>query len=352
MDIQDIKQFQSKLLEWYDDHARILPWRDNPTPYRVWISEIMLQQTRVDTVKPYFERFMSAVPTLRELAYLPEEQLLKLWEGLGYYSRAKNLKKAAMEIMQRFQGDIPSDMESLKSLPGIGPYSSGAIASIAFGVRAPAVDGNVFRVVARLTANKGDIAIPAVKKEIEALVWKVLPQERIGDFNQALMELGATVCLPKGEPKCLECPVCSLCEACRQGIASELPLKAKKKQRKIHYKTVFVMDYRGKMAIRQRPEEGLLSSLWEFPNAEGCLTREEAEKKLDEWGVDICDIIPIKGTKHIFTHLEWHMTGYYVAVRGVPHNTQFLWVEKDEIVRQYSIPTAFKAYTEFVNKRK
>lgn len=344
-----MQQFQGKLLEWYDCSARVLPWRNNPSPYRVWISEIMLQQTRVDTVKPYFERFMDAVPRIQELANIPEDELLKLWEGLGYYSRARNLKKAANMIMQKFEGQIPSDIESLQSLPGIGPYSSGAIASIAFGARTPAIDGNVLRVIARITANKGDITNKDIKKEIETLVQELLPMECLGDFNQALMELGATICLPNGNPKCMACPVHTLCIGSLQGIAAELPFKSKKKERKMEYKTIFVIEYEGNIAIRQRADKGLLASLWEFPNAEGHLTYEESEKKLREWGITPCDIISMKTSKHIFTHLEWHMIGYSVIVQGIQGDNSFIWATPEKIKEQYSIPTAFKAYQQLIN---
>ncbi len=350
MDIQYIAQFQSELLEWYDSSARILPWRNDPSPYRVWISEIMLQQTRVDTVKPYFERFMKAVPTIQDLADISEDQLLKLWEGLGYYSRAKNLKKAANVIMQEFGGQIPCDIERLKSLPGIGPYSSGAIGSIAFGIRVSAVDGNVLRVIARISANRGDITNRIVKKEIEDMVNQMLPMTRVGDFNQALMELGATICLPSGSPKCAACPVHALCDAHSQGIEDELPIKSKKKDRKIEHKTIFVIEYEGNIAIKQRPSEGLLSSLWEFPNVEGHLTYEESEKKLNEWGITLSEIMPMKNSKHIFTHLEWHMIGYYIPAQSIEENNQLVWVTREKIKEQYSIPTAFKAYLKFLNE--
>lgn len=352
MDLQSIIQFRKSLLEWYDSNARILPWRDSPTPYRVWVSEIMLQQTRVDTVKPYFERFISEVPTIQDLADISEDKLLKLWQGLGYYSRAMNLKKAANIIIQEFCGQFPSDVESLKSLPGVGPYTSGAIASIAFGVRAHAIDGNVLRVLARISANRGDITTPLVKKEIEELVNDVLPTERVGDFNQALMELGATVCLPSGSPKCAECPVHFSCIGSHQGIAGELPIKTKKKERKIEFRTIYIIEYKGSIAIRQRSKSGLLSSLWEFPNTEGHLSEEDSEDLLKEWGITAFKIIPIKASKHIFTHLEWHMIGYYITVQSIHEGFEFLWATRAQIRKQYSIPTAFKAYLNFLDKDK
>lgn len=348
MDLIPIVKLQEKLLEWYDSNARILPWRDNPSPYRVWISEIMLQQTRVDTVKPYFERFMKTVPSIQELADISEDQLLKLWEGLGYYSRARNLKKAAVIIMQQFGGIVPADIKGLMSLPGIGPYTSGAIASIAYGIKTSAIDGNVLRVIARITANQGDIADPRVKNEIEAVVCSFLPEQRVGDFNQALMELGATICLPNKQPKCSSCPVQLFCNANQQDIAGLLPVKSKKKARKLEEKTIFVIDYMGNTAIRQRPAEGLLSSLWEFPNVEGHLSYEECEKILKQWGITASEITQMKASKHIFTHLEWHMIGYFVSARSIQGENQFLWATRKEIKERYSIPTAFKAYRDFL----
>ncbi|PKM51387.1 MAG: A/G-specific adenine glycosylase [Firmicutes bacterium HGW-Firmicutes-7] len=351
MELEITKIFQDKLLEWYDNHARILPWRDNPSPYRVWISEIMLQQTRVDTVKPYFEKFMKEVPTIKELAIITEDKLLKLWEGLGYYTRARNLKKAANMVLSNYDGEIPSNVEALQSLPGIGPYSSGAIASIAFGIKIPAIDGNVLRVIARVMANKGDITNQIVKKEIAEFVNRVLPVQRVGDFNQALMELGATICLPTGIPKCSICPIQEICQGYKLGIATELPLKAKKKTRKVQKKTVFVLHSNNRTAIRQRSEVGLLSNLWEFPHIEGHLSIEECEEVIRKWNISAQTITPMSNCKHIFTHLEWHLMGYFVLIDNI-EESDFVWVTNDEIKKKYSIPTAFKAYVKYLFERK
>ncbi|PKM95069.1 MAG: A/G-specific adenine glycosylase [Firmicutes bacterium HGW-Firmicutes-1] len=344
MKSETIIQFQNKLLEWYDNNARILPWRDNPSPYRVWISEIMLQQTRVNAVKPYFENFMKEVPTIQTLANISEDKLLKLWEGLGYYNRAKNLKNAANIIVQSFGGEMPSSIEDLQSLPGIGPYSSGAIASIAFGRRVPAIDGNVLRVFARVTANEGSIIDQTVKKEIEKSVVEILPMIRIGDFNQAIMELGATICVPNGLPKCIECPINTICEGNKQGIAATLPLKTKKKARKIEEKTIFVIRFMDRTALRQRGNKGLLSSLWEFPHVEGHLSREECEEQLNEWNIICHKIIPLNKSKHIFTHIEWHMIGYFIQIESMPVDTKFVWATQNELKEKYSIPSAFRTY--------
>lgn len=347
--IRQVRQFQNKLLEWYDHNARILPWRDDPSPYRVWISEIMLQQTRVETVKPYFENFMREVPTLRDLGDIPDDKLLKLWEGLGYYSRARNLKKAANIISQKFGGEMPCKADSLKTLPGVGPYSAGAIASIAYGEKVPAIDGNVLRVMARVTADKGDIANRIVRKEIEELVKKILPTVRVGDFNQALMELGATVCLPSGEPKCAQCPVNFLCEGYRQGIAETLPVKAKKPAKKVEQRTVYIINSGNRIALRQRPNTGLLANLWEFPQEKGHLSPKECEVLLKEWGISASRIIPLKESKHIFTHLEWQMIGYFILTEGFQESAGFIWATRDEIKKQYPIPSAFKAYFKYLN---
>lgn len=349
MNEKTIIEFQRKLLKWYDQHARILPWRDNPSPYRVWISEVMLQQTKVDTVKPYFERFMKEVPSISDLANLSEDKLLKLWEGLGYYSRARNLKKAAIGMEEKFEGKVPSDRRSLESLSGIGPYTAGAISSIAFNKKEPAVDGNVIRVIARVTGNEKNMSEPKGKKEIEIVVKDLLPKERVGDFNQALMELGATICLPKSLLKCSKCPVQSLCEGRKKGIAETLPVKTKKKKRKIEKRTVFILHYKGKVALGKRPEEGLLSNLWEFPNVEGHLTSEECKENLKNFGIEKEEqMIALPPSKHIFTHLEWHMEGYFIQLKEIPKDSKVLWVTKEEIKGEYAIPSAFKAYQKFL----
>lgn len=381
-------QFRNSLLSWYDKHARVLPWRDNPSPYRVWISEIMLQQTRVDTVKPYFERFLTELPTVKDLAEVTDDKLMKLWEGLGYYSRARNLKKAAIQIVEEYDGELPANIEELMKLSGIGPYTSGAIGSIAFGLRGTAVDGNVYRVIARLTANQNDLSERSAKKEIEELVLELLPADRVGDFNQAMMELGATVCLPNGAPKCEECPVRELCEARKLGIEMTLPVKVKKKARRVEEKTIFVIEYNDRIAIRQRPMEGLLNGLWEFPNLDGLFDEEEYEDIMKNWGIRFSKIISLGKAKHIFSHIEWQMVGYFVkaewmesSVRedsessireddeagvreadgapihedsesGVPgiigEQGELVFATKEEIMKKYSIPTAFSAYRDVI----
>ncbi len=335
-------EFQNLLMQWYKKEARVLPWRSDPTPYKVWISEIMLQQTRVDTVIPYFLRFIADVPTIGALAQIEEEKLLKLWQGLGYYNRALNLKKAAVKIIEEFSGEIPSEMKRLMSLPGIGVYTAGAIASIAFGKAVPAVDGNVLRIIARVTASSENISSPVTKKLFEPLALQWIPNDNPGDFNQALMDLGATICLPNGEPKCAECPVSGCCEAYRKGLTLELPVQSGKKARKILKKTVFVISYQSSYALRKRAAQGLLPNLWEFPNVEGHLTREQTKKALDLLGVTAGEITKLPPSKHIFTHLEFHMKSYFVKATEIQDYSDLTWATKEEINHRYSIPTAFK----------
>lgn len=332
------------LLAWYDRSARILPWREDPTPYRVWISEIMLQQTRVEAVKPYFERFVEQLPDVTALSEADEDQLMKLWEGLGYYSRVRNLKRAAQIAVKEYGGRLPADYDELLKLPGIGPYTAGAISSIAFGIPAPAVDGNVLRVMTRLTADYSDVSDGKVRQRMEQQVRDILPNERAGDMNQALMELGATVCLPNGLPKCSQCPLGELCEAKRQGNPLDFPQKSTKKKRRIEKKTVLLLICGETVAIRKRREKGLLAGLYEFPNLDGNLTAEEIKNQTEQWGMQVLSIESVGRAKHIFTHVEWHMEGFRIEVSQ--RSDALIWVTKEEQEERYSIPSAFRFYTE------
>ncbi len=333
------------LLEWYDRQARVLPWRSEPTPYRVWVSEIMLQQTRVEAVKPYFARFMNALPTVKALAQCPEEELLKLWEGLGYYNRVRNMQKAAQLLVKQNDGEIPAQFEKLLKLPGIGKYTAGAISSIAFGIPVPAVDGNVLRVITRITGDDRDIAKDSVKQAIAGAVQEIIPMRRAGDFNQALIELGAIVCVPNGPAKCDCCPVALFCEAKQRDIVMELPKKAPKKARTIEEKTVLLIRDGEKMAIRKRPKKGLLAGLYELPNLEGTLSEDEVLT----W-IKACDLKPLfiqklEDSKHIFTHKEWHMTGFMVRVEELEGEAEgMIFVERETARSEYPIPSAFAAY--------
>ncbi len=304
------------LLDWYYEHSRELEWRKDPLPYYVWVSEIMLQQTRVEAVKPYFARFVRELPDIKALAECPEERLLKLWEGLGYYSRVRNMHKAAKIIMESYSGQLPADESALLRLPGIGSYTAGAIASIACGICAPAVDGNVLRVLSRIGGSDDCIDDPKVRKRFEGEIRTFLEQHRAeihpGQFNQALMELGALVCLPNGSPDCPSCPVRDMCVAAKDGLTDQIPVRKKKKSRRIEEKTVFVIRDDTRLLIRKRPESGLLAGLWEFPNVEGHLSKEEAVRSAEDLGVSVREITELPAAKHVFTHIEWHMKGYLI----------------------------------------
>jgi A/G-specific adenine glycosylase len=324
------------LLQWYQENARVLPWRTDPSPYRVWVSEIMLQQTRVAAVIGYFERFMAALPTVQALAQVPEDELLKLWQGLGYYNRARNLQKAARQIVQQYAGEMPADYDSILSLSGIGAYTAGAISSIAFGIPVPAVDGNVLRVLARILGDARDISRPDTKQAVQELLQAVIPHNAPGAFNQALMELGATVCLPNGAPLCQQCPVQSLCLAFQQSRTDELPVKAAKKSRRIEARTIYLIFHRGAVALRKRPSKGLLAKLWEYPNA---LTDEA--NPLETWGIHPAKCWEGDGGKHIFTHIEWHLTSQCITVDEDTLPEGWVWAKRWELEQIYAIPNAF-----------
>lgn len=371
----DLQKLVRPLLEWFTrpGQARVLPWREEPTPYRVWVSEIMLQQTRVEAVKPYFERFMNALPDVKALAKCPEDELLKLWEGLGYYNRVRNMQKAAIQVMEDYGGELPSDYEELLKLKGIGNYTAGAIATIAFGKPAPAVDGNVFRILTRVTADDSDIMKPAFRKVVETAVSEIVPgntttdnisittnvedlAEKVkfgnlpGAFSQAMMELGATVCLPNGAPLCEQCPWKEFCEARKQDRIAELPVKTKAKPRKIEERTVLVIRDGDKVAIRKRPAKGLLAGLYELPNVLGKLEQEEAVELVKEMDLSPIRIKKLEDAKHIFSHIEWQMTGYVIRVEELEGNKDdLIFVEAEDSQKKYAIPSAFEAYANYMN---
>ncbi len=342
MDQQErLNQIAEPLLRWYDANRRSLPWRESTDPYRVWVSEIMLQQTRVAAVLPYYGRWMQELPDVAALASVEEERLMKLWEGLGYYSRARNLQKAAEMIMEKFGGVFPHTKDELLKLPGVGEYTAGAIASIAFGQRLSAVDGNVLRIAARVAEIREDILDTKVKKVITAMVDEALPEQRCGDFNQALMDLGATVCLPNGKPACENCPIAHLCAAHAAEVEEELPVRRKKEKRRKEEMTVYVLLRQGQVALRRRGEEGLLAGLWEFPHVGGSLPEEAAAKPVEDWGLRLIDWRKQLKAKHIFTHVEWHMTGYVLAVRG--EQEEFLWADAKKL-EELAVPSAFAKF--------
>ena len=337
------------LLAWYDVSRRILPWRDEPTPYHVWLSEIMLQQTRVEAVKPYYDRFVQELPDIASLAAVEEERLLKLWEGLGYYNRARNLKKSAMQIMSEYGGKMPSDYDELIKLSGIGSYTAGAVASIAFDKPVPAVDGNVLRILSRLRMDDRDILDSNVRKSIEEELRGVIPNNRPGDFNQALMELGATVCVPNGSPRCGECPWREMCRAKIEDRISEYPRKAPRKPRNIEKRTILVIKHGDLIALRKRPEKGLLAGMYEFPTMEGHRKEEEVLAYLKQSGVMPLRIRKLEASKHIFTHKEWHMTGYLIQVDDLAGTGEYMFVDPVEIRDKYPVPSAFAVYMDSVS---
>ena len=333
------------LLPWFADNARDLPWRKDKDPYHIWLSEIMLQQTRVEAVKGYYHRFLEALPDIQALAEAPEDELLKLWEGLGYYSRVRNLQKAAKMIRLEHDGVFPSDYASILALPGIGDYTAGAIASICFDKPTPAVDGNVLRVISRITEDFQNILAPAMKKRIADNLRRVYPAgEKAYTFNQSLMELGATVCVPNGAPKCEICPMNGVCLAYKNSSWTILPQKEAKKKRRIEYKTVFVLHCNGQTAVQKRPAEGLLASLWQYPNVEGTMDTQDALNKAAEWGVKPAAVEKVLPGKHIFSHVEWHMTCYYLTCEST--NDLFVWADEQMMNTKIALPTAFRMFRE------
>ena len=339
------------LLDWFYQNKRILPFRTDPSPYHVWVSEIMLQQTRVSAALPYYERFLAALPDIPALAACEEEKLHKLWEGLGYYSRVRNLQKAAKIVCAQYGGQLPADYDALRELPGIGDYTAGAIASISFGLPVPAVDGNVLRVFARLYDDARLITDPAVKKAFTARVMEHQPPEQAGDYNQALMELGALVCVPNGTPLCAACPLHDLCKARAAGTAPTLPRKAAPKARKVAPVTVALVESGGNFLIRQRPEKGLLAGLWEPLLWEGeALTPGELHEKLTAMGL-VCEaeaIAPLPEAKHIFSHIEWRMTQYAVPAPPQPAPEGTVWASREQLRTEYTLPGAFKACKKYL----
>ena len=341
--------FTPALLAWYRRSARPLPWRETRDPYRIWVSEIMLQQTRVAAVLGYYARFLEAFPTVEALAEASEEQLMKLWEGLGYYSRARNLQKAAKAVVAG--GGFPETYEGLLELPGVGEYTAAAIGAAAFGLREAAVDGNVLRVVSRLTDCHDDVLDAKVKRRFREILADVMPAEDadIRIFSQAVMELGAAVCVPNGAPKCDVCPVKELCLGRQRGTAEALPVKRAKKERRIEEMTVFVLLRRGETALRKRPEEGLLAGLWEFPHVPGALDEEAAAAAVRAMGLEPKEWKNRLAAKHIFTHVEWRMTGYTLEVEG-EGPAELVWADAAGFAAR-AVPSAFARYTAEARER-
>ena len=336
-----LEELPLPLIRWYREHARALPWRSDPTPYHVWISEIMLQQTRVAAVLGYYRRFLAELPGVAELAAAEEDRLMKLWQGLGYYSRARNLQKAARQIMEEHGGRFPHTYEGIRALAGVGDYTAGAISSIAFGLPVPAVDGNVLRVVSRIAGYDGDITRPETRRRVGEALGRVMPLEAPGEFNQALMELGAVVCLPNGAPLCGQCPAGALCAARREGRTGELPVKPAKKARRVEERTVFLLFYGDKVALRRRPARGLLAGLWEYPN----------EPSPAPCPVEAAALADGPAGKHIFTHIEWRMTSRLAEAASPELPAGWVWADRAALEQEYAVPNAFSAFREAVEER-
>ncbi len=335
-------QLPAALLPWYADNSRALPWRADRQPYRIWLSEVMLQQTRAEAVRGYYLRFLEALPTIAALAEAEEGRLFKLWEGLGYYSRVRNLQKAARIIIAEHGGLFPRQYERVRALPGIGDYTAGAICSICFELPTAAVDGNVLRCVARLEDIGQAMDAPQMKRAVAAALSAVYPPGHCGDFTQSLMELGATVCLPGPKPRCADCPAQGFCKARAAGRAGELPLLTPKRPRKAEERTVFLLAHEGRLALCQRPDKGLLAGLWQFPNVSGALGPQEALAQAASWGTE--PIAPEQAVyrTHVFTHLEWQMTAY--RIRCGLAAPAFVWADPAELSEIYALPTAFRQF--------
>lgn len=343
MKTKELQKLPARLLPWYEANARRLPWRETREPYRVWVSEIMLQQTRVEAVIGYFTRFMEAFPTLSALASADEARVLKLWEGLGYYSRARNLQKAARCIMDEHGGCFPERAAALLKLPGIGAYTAGAVASICFEEPVAAVDGNVLRVAARFLADDTPVDLPAHKKALEAALTAVYPKESCGAFTQALMELGATVCTPKG-PSCGACPLSDVCAAKERGTPQCYPVRLPKRDKRVEERTVLLLYAGDALALCKRPDKGLLAGLWELPNLPGTCTPEEAVAAAVSLGVAPVDVVREVRKTHIFTHIRWEMTGY--TVRCAEPSGALTWALPEALDTVYTLPTAFRVFLE------
>ena len=339
----DMAKLPQVLLPWYEENKRTLPWRQDRQPYHIWISEIMLQQTRVEAVKGYYARFLEALPTIEALANCEDDVLHKLWEGLGYYSRVRNLKKAAQVVMAEHNGAFPKTYEAVLALPGIGEYTAGAICSIAYDLPTPAVDGNVLRVVSRLANEDTPVDLPAYKKSVTERLRAVYPKAA-GDFTQALMELGATVCGPNRKPDCENCPCRQLCIGHRMGRAEALPVRLPKKGRREEKMTVLILECQGKFALQKRPDKGLLAGLWEFPHMPGHLTAQEALFAAEKLGLVPRQILRQVEKKHIFTHIQWDMLGTYLQVDEI--GGDFVWLTAEEIDKNAALPTAFRQFWE------
>ncbi|MCQ2530394.1 MAG: A/G-specific adenine glycosylase [Lachnospiraceae bacterium] len=327
------------LVPWYETNGRSLPWREDTNPYHVWVSEIMLQQTRIEAVIPYYQRFLKELPDVQALAEAEPDRLQKLWEGLGYYSRVRNLQKAAQQIMEQYEGKFPDSYESIRALSGIGDYTAGAIGSICFNLPTPAVDGNVLRVIARITEDGRPVNTEKIKKDVRMELEPFYPKKKAGACTQAIMELGETICLPNGAPDCENCPCKKFCGSSK-GEWVNYPVKEAKKSRKTEQHTVFLLRCGDFIALRKRPETGLLAGQWEFPNLERYLSEEEVRKQAKDWGCQPKDCKEEGLQKHVFSHIEWDMKCYSVTCKK--KSKEFVWVNSGQLENEISLPTAFR----------
>jgi len=338
----EILNIVKPIVEWYQNEEKNLPWKQDKEPYHIWISEIMLQQTRIEAVKRYYTKFMQELPTVYDLANIDEERLLKLWEGLGYYSRARNLKKAANMIVNEYNGIVPKKYEELIKLPGIGEYTAGAIASISGNEKVTAVDGNVLRVISRVIGSRDNVLLPETKKKITTIVEEILPKES-GDFNEGIMEIGEKICLPNGVPLCEICPINRFCYAKENNLIGEIPVRIKNEKRKIEYKTVFIIKTKnGKIAIQKRNGKGLLAGLYELPNIDEIVEEKEIETIIKKWNLKKVKVKQEKDKNHIFTHIEWKMKCFSIIVEN--ENQEFMWISQEQLSSKYPLPTAFAKF--------
>ena len=342
-----MEKITSELLNWYQKNKRDLPWRRTKNPYYIWISEIMLQQTRVEAVKVYYERFITKLPTLYDLANIPEDELLKLWEGLGYYSRVRNMQSCAKQLIDRGLKNLPATKEELLALPGIGKYTAGAILSIAFAMPSVAIDGNVYRVLGRYYKIKESITKGSTYQMYEKKMQKILPDKKAGDFTQSFMDLGSLICMPKS-PKCEICPLQNDCKARKSGEVELYPVKEKKKEQKIEERTVYLYRWKDKIAIQKRENKGLLASMYEFPNTLKTVSTIAIENDLLEKGISFYSVLEAGESKHVFSHIIWYMKGYIIELKEPIEN--YIWVTLEELKEKYSLPSAFSYYYKFLLK--
>lgn len=345
-----MKDIFSAIIEWHKINRRSMPWRDDPTPYHVWLSEIMLQQTRIEAVIPYYHRFLSALPTIKDLSECDDDKLMKLWQGLGYYSRARNLKKSAIIIERDFCGELPADRKLLTSLPGIGDYTAGAISSISFHLGEPAVDGNVLRVYARLKEDDLNVLDLSSRKKVTEILRQDYPLgENSKLLTEGIMELGETLCIPNGEPRCYDCPVQKYCKAYQHKTTALYPVKAQKQARKRLQRTVLLLECKGEIALNKRKNKGLLAGLYEFPCIEKKMSIHDVEEWLISQNISFGKVVPVGEAKHIFTHLEWEMTGYYVDCSSKIKD--FTYASREQIEKDIPIPTAYAYYKKILYQK-